>query len=125
MNKKYSTTRQSRIRRHIRVRARIKGTSKRPRLCIFRSNRYVWAQLIDDETGRTLAQATDWEKLSKGKKETAKETRVMRAERVGEMIAKRAAEKKISSFVFDRGGYAYHGRVKAVAEGVRKAGIQL
>lgn len=125
MSRKYSTTRQSRIRRHVRVRARIKGTSERPRLCVFRSNRYVWAQLIDDKAGRTLAQATDWEKSPKEKKGTAKETRVMRAQRVGEMIAKLAAEKKISSFVFDRGGHAYHGRVKAVAQGARKASIRL
>lgn len=125
MNKKHHTTRQSRIRRHARVRARVKGTSDRPRLCVFRSNRYILAQLIDDEAGKTLAQATDWEKIPKGKKETTKETRVLRAERVGEIIAKLAMEKKISAFVFDRGGYAYHGRVKGVAEGARKAGIKL
>lgn len=125
MNNRKNTTRNLRIRRHARVRAHIKGTSNRPRLCIFRSNRYIWVQLIDDETGNTLAQATDWEKMSKGKKRTIKETRVLRAERIGEAIAKLAMEKKISAFVFDRGGYAYHGRVKGVAEGARKAGIKL
>lgn len=125
MNNRKKTTRNLRIRRHARVRAQVKGTSERPRLCIFRSNRYIWAQLIDDEAGKTLAQATDWEKSVKGRKEKIKETRVMRAERIGQEIGKLATEKKISTFVFDRGGYAYHGRVKGVAEGARKAGIKL
>ena len=107
----------------MRVRAAIKGTSKRPRLCVFRSNRFVWAQLIDDASGTTLAYATDCEKSEKGKKISKKESAKMRAGRVGEQIAKLAADKKISTFVFDRGGYKYHGRVKAVAEGARKAGI--
>lgn len=125
MNSRKNTTRNLRIRRHVRVRAQIKGTSERPRLCVFRSNRYIWAQLVDDVAGKTLAQATDWKKMAKGKKEGIKETRVMRAERIGEEIAKLAMERKISAFVFDRGGYAYHGRVKGVAEGARKAGIRL
>ena len=125
MNSRKNTTRSLRIRRHARVRAQVKGTSERPRLCVFRSNRYIWAQLVDDVAGKTLAQATDWEKSVKGKKTGIKETRVMRAERIGEEIGKLAIEKKISAFVFDRGGYAYHGRVKGVAEGARKAGIRL
>lgn len=124
MNTKRKTTRQSRIRRHARVRAHVKGTSERPRLCVFRSNRYIWAQLIDDVAGKTLAQARDWG-TSGDKKTKIKETRVMRAERIGEHIAELAREKKIFAFVFDRGGYKYHGRVKAVAEGVRKGGIRL
>ena len=124
MKAKHITTRQLRIRRHARVRACIKGTDKRPRLCVFRSNRYLWAQLIDDAAGKTLAQATDRERGGKGTKVKGKETRVMRAGRVGEHIAKLATEKKISTFVFDRGGYKYHGRVKAVAEGARKGGIK-
>ncbi len=124
MNTKHNTTRQLRIRRHARVRFHIKGTSERPRLCVFRSNRHIWVQLIDDVAGKTLAQATDWG-TQEGKKTKIKETRVMHAERIGEHIAKLAREKKISAFVFDRGGYKYHGRVKAVAEGARKAGIQL
>ena len=107
-------------RRHRRVRAKIQGTPQRPRLSVFRSNRYVWAQLIDDVNGKTLAQATDW-----GEK-TAKDhvIRMIRAERVGQEIGKHAHEKHISVCVFDRGGYKYHGRVKAVAEGARKAGLQ-
>lgn len=124
MNTKHNTTWQSRIRRHARVRAHVKGTSDRPRLCVFRSNRYIWVQLIDDVMGNTLAQATDWG-TRRDKKTKIKETRVMRAGRIGERIADLAREKKISAFVFDRGGYKYHGRVKAVAEGVRKAGIRL
>ena len=120
------TKRDKRQRRHARVRAAIKGTSERPRLCVFRSNRFVWAQLIDDVKGTTLAQATDCEKTqASGKKTGKKESPMARAERVGEQIAKIAAEKKISAFVFDRGGNTYHGRVKAVAEGARKAGITL
>lgn len=124
MNSRKHTTRSLRIRRHARVRAHIQGTHERPRLCVFRSNRYLWAQLIDDATGKTLAQATDWEKQEKGKKTGKKETRIMQAERIGESIAKIAAEKKISACVFDRGGYAYHGRIQAVAEGARKAGMK-
>ncbi len=123
--KNSKTKRNLRIRRHARVRARIKGTSERPRLSVFRSNRFIWAQLVDDAAGKTLACATDWEKPAKGKKAVKKETRIVRAERVGERIAAFAKEKKISALVFDRGGYAYHGRVKAVAEGARKAGIQI
>ena len=109
----------------MRVRAVMKGTSARPRLCVFRSNRFVWAQLIDDTNGITLACATDCEKLEKGRKIGKDGSRVARAEQVGEQIATMAREKKISAFVFDRGGNKYHGRVKAVAEGARKAGIQL
>lgn len=124
MSKRNITTRGKRIRRHARVRAHVKGTSERPRLCVFRSNRYIWVQLIDDVAGKTLAQATDWGTPG-DKKTNIKETRVMHAERVGEHIAELAREKKISAFVFDRGGYKYHGRVKAVAEGARKGGIQL
>ena len=122
--KRMTSTREQRMRKHARVRAVIKGTADRPRLCVFRSNRYIWAQLIDDTARVTLAQATDWEKPVKGKKAGKKESRVMRAEEVGEKIAKIAAEKKISAIVFDRGGYRYHGRVKAIAEGARKGGMK-
>ena len=111
--------------RHARVRAIVKGTLTRPRLSVFRSNRHMWVQLIDDTTGKTLAQASDWKKPVKGKKEDKKESRVAQAAGVGEKIAKLAVEKKISKVVFDRGGYRYHGRVKAIAEAVRKGGIEL
>ena len=121
-----ATTREQRIRRHRRVRAMIKGTLERPRLCVFRSNRFIWAQLIDDVNGHTIVEASDRQTSpTKDKKQTKKETRVQRAEKVGMMIAKRAAEKNISVAVFDRAGYRYHGRVKAVAEGARKGGLNL
>ena len=123
--KSAKTKRDQRIRRHARVRAGIKGTGERPRLSVFRSSRYIWAQLIDDVRGTTLASTTDWEKIGKGKKAGKKEPRVVRAEAVGEQIAKIATEQNIKAFVFDRGGNRYHGRVKAVAEGARKAGIQV
>lgn len=119
------TTKEYRMHRHARVRAIVKGTSLRPRLSVFRSNRHIWVQLIDDTTGKTLAQASDWDGLIKGKKKDKKELRVAEAIGVGEKIAKFAAEKKISKMVFDRGGYRYHGRVKAIADAVRKGGIQL
>ena len=107
-----------RNRRHSRIRARVKGVAKTPRLCVFRSNRHIYAQLIDDEKGKTLTQAKDFEiKIkTKGKVELARKT--------GEAVAKKALEKKISKVVFDRGGYKYHGRVKALAEGARAAGLK-
>lgn len=109
---------EKRQRRHKRVRAKIKGTSDRPRLSVFRSNRHVWAQLIDDIAGKTIASVGD--KSVRGKKETT----LKAAEKVGGELAKRALEKKISAAVFDRGGYRYHGIVKAVAEGARKGGLK-
>lgn len=102
---------QKRYRRHKRIRARISGTAKTPRLCIFKSNQYIYAQLIDDEKGRVIASAR--EKLSLGG-----------AKKAGEAIAKEALKKKISKVVFDRAGYQYHGRVKALAEGAREAGLK-
>jgi len=97
--------------RHNRVRAKVKGTSKVPRLCVFRSNRYIYAQLIDDEKGNVFA-AVNGEKTVKG------------ASGVGETIAEQAKSKKIEKVIFDRGGYKYHGRVKALAEGARKGGLK-
>lgn len=100
---------QKRYRRHRRVRAKIKGTAKVPRLCIFRSTKYIYAQLIDDEKGKTLAAANG---------------KLAVANKIGKLIAKKAIEKKINKVVFDRGGYKYHGRVKALAEGAREEGLQ-
>lgn len=100
-----------RKRRHGRVRAKISGTSKIPRLCVFRSNKYIYAQLVDDETGKIIAQ-------SHGSK-TLKDS-----SNVGESIAKHASENKITRVLFDRGGYKYHGRVKALAESARKGGLK-
>ena len=116
---------EKRQRRHKRVRAKIRGTSVRPRLSVFRSNRHVIAQLIDDDAGKTLVFATDME-IATGKKKSAKgETLRIRAEKIGMHLAEKSKKLKIEAVVFDRGGYAYHGIVKAVAEGARKGGLQL
>lgn len=106
-----------RQRRHNRIRAKIEGTAKRPRLVVFRSLMYHYAQLIDDQKGVTLVSASDM-------KMKGKEKKVDRAKKVGMELAKQAVEKKISTCVFDRNGYHYHGRVKAVAEGAREGGLK-
>ena len=108
-----------RRRRHIRVRRKISGTAERPRLCVYRSNTNLYVQIIDDVAGNTLVSASTLDKEIKTKyanKEAAKE--------VGALIAKRAAEKKIESVVFDRGGYIYHGVVKELAEAAREGGLK-
>ncbi|MFN3301535.1 MAG: 50S ribosomal protein L18 [Patescibacteria group bacterium] len=112
-----------RYRRHKRVRAKVFGTKDRPRLSVFRSLKHIYAQIIDDEKGHTLVSASDFDLKSKIKKEKKKPTKVEIAYQVGELIAKKALEKKIKKVVFDRGGYKYHGRVKALAEGARKKGL--
>ena len=112
------TKQQKRKRRHRRVKAKIKGTAKVPRLCVFRSNKYIYAQLIDDEKDKTLVSSNDLEI------KRAKDKKIVLASKVGKLIAKKAQEKKIKKVVFDRGGYKYHGRVKAVAEGARKGGLE-
>ena len=113
----------NRKRRHQRVRAKIAGTAVRPRLSVFRSNKYVYAQLIDDRAGRTLAASSDLKlpRSTKGKKPAKAE----RSRQVGEQLAKVALERQIKAAVFDRGGYKYHGRVKALAEGARQGGLKL
>ena len=108
-----------RTRRHIRVRRKISGTADRPRLCIYRSNTNLYVQIIDDVVGNTLVSASTLDKEVKTKhanKEAAKE--------LGTLIAKKAADKKIETVVFDRGGYIYHGVVKEVAEAAREGGLQ-
>ena len=108
-----------RTRRHIRVRRKISGTAERPRLCVYRSNKNLFVQVIDDVNGVTLAQASTLDKEVKTKhanKEAAKE--------VGALVAKRAIEKNITTVVYDRGGYVYHGVVKELAEAAREAGLQ-
>ncbi|BAP85111.1 50S ribosomal protein L18 [Paucilactobacillus hokkaidonensis JCM 18461] len=109
---------QTRQRRHARVRGKISGTAERPRLNVFRSNQNIYAQLIDDVEGVTLASAStiDSEVSSKTKTEQAAE--------VGALIAKRGSDKNISDVVFDRGGYLYHGRVQALAEAARENGLK-
>ena len=111
---------QKRIMRHKRVRAKINGTGDCPRLVVFRSNKYVSLQLVDDNKQRTILSVNDF-KADKGKK---KITKTESAYKAGEKLAKLAKEKKIVKVVFDRGGYAFHGRVKAVAEGARSGGLK-
>ena len=105
-----------RQRRHQRIRAKVKGVAEVPRLCVFRSNQHIYAQLINDQEGTVLAAASDSALKTKGK--------VKKAFEVGEHIAQEALSKKIEQVVFDRGGYRYHGRVKAVADGARSAGLK-
>ena len=111
------TKRQARMRRHRRVRSKIAGTAERPRLLVFRSNRGISAQLIDGETGRTLA-AASWKAVSPSGSKTEQ------ANSVGKALADAAKKAGIESCVFDRAGYLYHGRVKALAEGAREGGLQ-
>lgn len=103
---------------------RVKGTRRRPRLSVFRSNRAIYAQIVDDERGKTLVAAS--EKESRRKTETQKNriTKTEKARLVGELLAKRALKKGIKTAVFDRGRYRYHGRVEALAEGARKGGLR-
>ena len=110
---------EKRYRRHKRVRAKIFGTAARPRLCVFRSAEHIYAQLINDEKGVVMAAASDLE-LKKSKK---KKTKTEKAFEVGGLIAEKALKKKIEKVAFDREGYKYHGRVKAIAEGAREGGL--
>ena len=119
---KYRRALTPRQRRHVRVRAKVKGTTARPRLNVFRSSAHIYAQVIDDTQGHTLAAACD---LEADIKERAGEgaTKVARAKAVGQVVAERAKAAGIDAVVFDRGGFLYHGRVRAVAEGAREAGL--
>jgi large subunit ribosomal protein L18 len=112
------TTRQLRDRRHKRVRRAIHGTAERPRLVVFRSNRGIAAQLVDDTAGRTLAAASSLDVRS------AKGTKSDQAVEVGKLLAANAKKADVKSVVFDRGGYLYHGRVKALAEAAREGGLE-
>lgn len=102
--------------RHKRTRAKVSGSSKRPRLCVFRSNKYIYAQLIDDEKGKILLSLSDFKLKEK--------TKTAAAHKVGELLAQKAIEKKIKKVVFDKAGYKYHGRVQALAQGAREGGLQ-
>ena len=110
-----------RRRRHLRVRKKVFGTPERPRLCVFRSNKHIYAQIIDDTVGRTLVAASTLDKDLRDKLE--KTWNKEAAREVGKLIGKRALEKGITTVVFDRGGYKYHGRVKELAEGAREGGL--
>ena len=108
---------QKRVRRHVKIRTRLSGTKDIPRLAVFKSNRFMYAQLIDDESAKTLVAASSLEDKSKDKKADA-------AFKVGKKIAEKALSMKIETVVFDRGGFAYKGRVKALAEGAREGGLK-
>ena len=112
-------TRGQRIKRHNRVRGKISGTAERPRLCVFRSESNIYAQIIDDVAGNTLVAASSVEKGFEGNGGN-----VEAAKKIGAVIAERALQKGIEEVVFDRGGYIYHGRVKALAEGAREGGLK-
>jgi large subunit ribosomal protein L18 len=113
--------RELRLRRHIRVRKRVDGSTERPRLAIFRSNVHIYAQIIDDTVGRTLAAASTVEKqLATG---ITGKTKIEQARAVGQAVAERARSAGVTKVVFDRGGFKYHGRVQALAEAAREAGL--
>lgn len=115
-------TEQQRQKRHRRVRVQVRGTTERPRLNVFRSLRHIYAQIVDDTVGQTLVSAGTMDESLRG--ELGKLKKTEQAKLVGETLAKRALEKGVKQVVFDRGGYKYHGRVKALAEGARSAGLQ-
>jgi len=120
---------EARVRRHLRVRAKVSGTAQKPRLCVFRSNQHIYATLINDEKNSTILVASDKEiKKTKAEKINSEKegkllAKVALAYEVGQLIAQKALKNKIERVVFDRGGYKYHGRVKAVADGARKGGL--
>ena len=113
------TTRQLRERRHRRIRGKVSGTAERPRLAVFRSNLGISAQLIDDASGRTLA-AAGWQHVKK----SFKGSKTEQAAEVGKLLAANAKKANVETCVFDRGGYLYHGRVKALADGAREGGLK-
>lgn len=129
--------RKQKLRRHKKIRAKISGTDSRPRLCVFRSNKHIYAQLINDQKNKVLVSESDLKlKIKKvktdkktgeskeKKKEKAFSPRLQLAFEIGKSIAKKAKALKITSVVFDRGGYKYHGKIKALAEGAREEGLK-
>ena len=110
---------EARRRRHFRVRKAVVGTSERPRLAVFRSNRYLYAQVIDDKTGRTLAAASSQEASLR-----SKSLSVETATEIGKLVAERAKSAGVGAVVFDRGGFTYHGRIKALADAARASGLE-
>ena len=110
------TSSQNRDRRHKRIRAKVQGSSDKPRLSVYRSNKFIYAQIIDDKTGKTLVSANDIKMKKAGK--------MVRAEEVGATLAKEAVAKKIKKVVFDRGGFIYTGRIKTLADSARKGGLE-
>lgn len=122
MRRKFRRALSPRKRRHVRVRAKVSGTAARPRLNVFRSSAHIYAQLIDDNRGHTILAASDLDQDVRDRAGTDG-TKSARARAVGEVIGERAKAVGIDAVVFDRGGFLYHGRVKAVAEGARAAGL--
>jgi len=123
MRIKYRKALSQRKRRHVRVRSKVSGTQARPRLNVFRSSAHMYCQVIDDLAGHTLVAASDIEdEVKKVAGEGA--TKTARANAVGKVIAQRSKDAGISSVVFDRGGFLYHGRIKAVADGAREGGLE-
>jgi large subunit ribosomal protein L18 len=120
--KKTRTPRAARVRRHERVRKTIGGTPEKPRLAVFRSLKHIHAQIIDDTSHHTLVAASDLESDLRSKRDGKKKSEI--AALVGESLAKKAKEKGIETVTFDRGGFRYHGRVKALADGARKGGLK-
>ena len=112
---------EKRLKKKIRIRKKITGTQERPRLCVFRSAKHIYAQLIDDTAGVTLASASTVDKQYSAE---AGSDKAAKAKMVGKLVAERAMAKGITTAVFDRSGYIYHGRVKSLAEGAREAGLQ-
>ncbi|MCY6483482.1 50S ribosomal protein L18 [Clostridium aestuarii] len=117
---KKTDRKKARIKRHLRIRNKVSGTTERPRLAIYRSEKNIYAQIIDDIAGTTLVAASSVDKEFSGKSGSNKEA----AKIVGELIGKRAVEEGITEVVFDRGGYIYHGRIKELAESAREAGLK-
>ncbi len=127
---------EKRKRRHKRIRAKVSGTAKVPRLSVFRSLNHIYAQLIDDEKGKIIVSSNDTKisnqksnlkdrsKEKEGKKEEIQGRKVAIAYKVGKLIAEKSIDKKIKKVIFDRGGYKYHGRIKALAEGARDGGLK-
>ena len=113
--------RESRLRRHRRVRKKVHGTAERPRLAVHRSNKHITVQVIDDDAGRTIASASTTEPEVRG---SGSGSTVAAATKVGQVVAQRAKAAGVSKVVYDRGGYVYHGRVAAVADAAREAGLE-
>ena len=123
VTKRMKAKRARRDKAHLRVRKRVQGTAERPRLSVYKSLRFIYAQVIDDTRGHTVAQASSADPAIRealGKSTAGKEA----AKRVGELVAQRAKEQGVDKVVFDRGGYVYHGRVQALADGAREKGLQ-
>ena len=113
---------QARLKRKKRIRKKLVGSADRPRLCVFRSAKHIYAQVIDDSAGKTLASASSTEKAVRENPES--KNKLSNANSVGEIIGQRAMEKGVKQVVFDRNGFLYHGRIKAVSDGARKAGLK-